>query len=108
MAAAREGYTTAIQRSDLDWPEAVYEAFAQFESIHGTVETVFQTARKIEKESEKLARRREKTAQTMAQQVPVEAEVSNVPATAVVQEAPQQSNSIEKAPTEENDNRVRR
>jgi ribosomal protein L17 len=64
--AARQIYLAAIQRSDLDWPEAVYEALSRFETVHGSIETTLQSARKIEKESEKLARRREKVAREQA------------------------------------------
>ncbi|WVQ78414.1 hypothetical protein IAT38_000500 [Cryptococcus sp. DSM 104549] len=61
--SARELFTNAIHRSDLDWPEAVYEAFIQFETIHGTLETLSKTKKKIEVAQEKLAKRREKEAQ---------------------------------------------
>lgn len=40
----------------------MFEAFLRFENVHGGIETVIQTARKIDKETEKLARRREKVA----------------------------------------------
>lgn len=107
-AAARAIYVTAIQRSDLDWPEAVYEAFTQFENIHGTVDTILQASRKIEKESEKLARRREKTAHTLALQAPVEPENSNLALTKGVDDTQQQAEIVGNLPTNENDNRVRR
>lgn len=51
----------------MDWPEAVYEAFHRFEQVHGTGATIAQSQRRIEKESEKLARRREKATQSQAQ-----------------------------------------
>ncbi|CAK9779644.1 hypothetical protein CC85DRAFT_289288 [Cutaneotrichosporon oleaginosum] len=60
---ARERYNKAIQRPDLDWPEAVYEAFITFENVHGTLEAL-QTARKhIATAQKKLNRRREREAQ---------------------------------------------
>lgn len=99
---------TAIQRSDLDWPEAVYEAFTQFESIHGTVETILLAARKIEKESEKLARRREKTAQTVALQASVEVEDQHTAATATAHGSQQEAKNVKQAPADGNDTRVRR
>lgn len=99
---------TAIQRSDLDWPEAIYEAFTQFENIHGTVETILLAARKIEKESEKLARRREKTAQTLAAQGSIEVGGQDTAATTAVHEGNQETKIVEKAQADENDNRVKR
>ncbi len=65
--AARQIFTLAVQRSDLDWPEMVYEAFTQFEAIHGTLTTVSDARKLIEKEQEKLAKRRQKAAQEQYQ-----------------------------------------
>ncbi|KAK4688382.1 squamous cell carcinoma antigen recognized by T-cells 3, partial [Tremellales sp. Uapishka_1] len=59
----RQLFLNGISRSDLDWPEAVYEAFAQFENVHGTLETLAESEKKIDKEREKVTRRREKAAQ---------------------------------------------
>ena len=64
--AARQIYVSAIQRSDLDWPEAVFEAYTQFEDIHGSVGSILQTRSKIAKETQRLARRREKQQEQMA------------------------------------------
>ncbi|ORX37192.1 hypothetical protein BD324DRAFT_681110 [Kockovaella imperatae] len=60
--AARSIYTSAMNRSDLDWPEAVSEAWLRFEHIHGTVETLVAAQRAVEVEMLKLARRRERDA----------------------------------------------
>ncbi|EAL22747.1 hypothetical protein CNBB1950 [Cryptococcus deneoformans B-3501A] len=59
---AREIFEKSIQRTDLDWPEAIYEAFIQLEVVHGTPQTLQDTRKKIEKEQEKVAKRREKAA----------------------------------------------
>ncbi|TYJ56665.1 hypothetical protein B9479_002595 [Cryptococcus floricola] len=66
-SAARDIFEDAIARTDLDWPEAVYEAFIQFEIVHGDPSTLLQTKKKIEKEQEKLARRRAKEAAAQEQ-----------------------------------------
>lgn len=76
---ARQIYANAIQRSDLDWPEAVFEAYLQFEDIHGTVDSILHTRKQVAKESQRLARRREKQQSQMAAE-------SIVQATAVVAE----------------------
>ena len=47
-----------MQRSDLDWPEAVFEALTQSENIHGTIATIQSASEVIEHEQEKLNRRR--------------------------------------------------
>nr|ODN95071.1 hypothetical protein L204_04418 [Cryptococcus depauperatus CBS 7855] len=62
IATAREIFEKAIQRTDLDWPEAVYEAFIQLEVIHGTPQSLHESKKKIDKEQEKLLKRREKVA----------------------------------------------
>ncbi|KAL7420568.1 Splicing factor [Cryptotrichosporon argae] len=67
--AARRTYVHAIQRADLDWPEAVYEAFEQFENVHGDLESLRAAQKRIEVEKTKVARRREKEAQRQAEQV---------------------------------------
>ncbi|WVQ71771.1 hypothetical protein IAR50_001312 [Cryptococcus sp. DSM 104548] len=66
-SAARDIFEDAIARTDLDWPEAVYEAFIQFELVHGDPNTLLQTKKKIEKEQDKLARRRAKEAAAQEQ-----------------------------------------
>lgn len=66
--ATRQILLSAIQRSDLDWPEAVYDAFIQFENVHGDLQTLLDAQGRIEREQEKLARRREKQAQEQLQQ----------------------------------------
>jgi hypothetical protein len=50
----------------LDWPEAVYEAFIQFEDVHGDIDSMLQTRNRITKETQKLARRREKQQEQLA------------------------------------------
>ncbi|WVR06547.1 hypothetical protein IAU60_003578 [Kwoniella sp. DSM 27419] len=52
----------AIHRSDLDWPEAVFEAFLQFEQLHGSLDSLLEAKKAISREQEKLVRRREKAA----------------------------------------------
>lgn len=70
-------YISYIQRADLDWPEAIYEAFTQFELIHGSVATIDSALQRINKESVKVTRRREKMAQhAVAQQPAATASVS--------------------------------
>lgn len=59
---ARHIYINSVTRSDLDWPEAVYEAFIQFENLHGTVDTLIAAKAVIRKEQAKVAKRREKAA----------------------------------------------
>nr|XP_019000213.1 uncharacterized protein I203_07372 [Kwoniella mangroviensis CBS 8507]OCF63674.1 hypothetical protein I203_07372 [Kwoniella mangroviensis CBS 8507] len=59
---ARSSFFKAIQRSDLDWPEAVYDALIQFEHVHGTLDSLLDARTKIEREQEKLSKRREKAA----------------------------------------------
>lgn len=65
---ARETLLTAIQRTDLDWPEAVYEALIQFENVHGTLDSLADAIKQIEAEKQKLVKRREKAAQEQYQQ----------------------------------------
>ncbi|RXK40070.1 hypothetical protein M231_02710 [Tremella mesenterica] len=71
---ARNLFTTALQRSDLDWPEAVYDAFIQFENVHGDLDTVLDANKRIAKAQEKLAKRREKAAQEQTAQYQVVAQ----------------------------------
>ncbi|ORY30589.1 hypothetical protein BCR39DRAFT_529041 [Naematelia encephala] len=68
VAQAGDIYSKAIQRSDLDWPEAVYEAFIRHENIHGTVANIQEVTLRIKKEEEKVLRRREKAAQEQSDQ----------------------------------------
>lgn len=67
VEAARKLYTQAIGRKDLDWPEAVYDAFVLFENTHGTLETLREAKRQIAHEQQKLNRRRQKAAEAQAQ-----------------------------------------
>ena len=62
LASARETYLSAIGRTDLDWPEAVHEAYLTLETVSGTLETVAQAKANIRREQTKLAKRREKAA----------------------------------------------
>lgn len=66
LDGARERYTKAVQRYDLDWPEAVFEAFTTFENVHGSLETVLSTRKHITQAQKKLSRRREREAQAQA------------------------------------------
>jgi hypothetical protein len=72
IVEARQILTDAIQRSDLDWPEMVYEALTQLESIHGQLDTIKDSQRIIERESEKLAKRRQKAVEDYQAYQPVE------------------------------------
>ncbi|EJT49300.1 hypothetical protein A1Q1_01600 [Trichosporon asahii var. asahii CBS 2479] len=65
--AARKLYTQAIGRKDLDWPEAVYDAFTLFENTHGSLETLREAKKAIGHEQQKLNRRRQKAAEAQAQ-----------------------------------------
>jgi hypothetical protein len=92
--AAKEIYANAIQRSDLDWPEAIFEAYSQFEDIHGDVDSILQTRSKIAKESQRLARRREKQ-QEQLQAEYVMPDVAAVAAPAAESEAMVQPQPVE-------------
>jgi hypothetical protein len=46
----------------------VYEAYIQFENVHGDLGTLLQATSHIEKEQEKVTRRREKAAQQQMEQ----------------------------------------
>ena len=61
--AAREILNAAIQRSDLDWPEAIFEAMLRLEMVHGSLETLAETETIVEEASQKLTRRRAKEAE---------------------------------------------
>jgi hypothetical protein len=98
--AARQIYANAIQRSDLDWPEAVFEAYLQFEDMHGTVDSILQTQNKVAKETQRLARRREKQQEQMAAEYTMP-EVAAVTAPAAEPEAPVQVETVE---TKDNSN----
>lgn len=65
--AARRLFIHAVGRRDLDWPEAVYDAFTLFENTHGTLETLREAKSKIHHEQLKLNRRRQKAAEAEAQ-----------------------------------------
>jgi hypothetical protein len=91
---ARAIYAAAIQRSDLDWPEAVFEAYLQFEDIHGTVDSILQIRSKIAKETQRLARRREKQQEQLAAEYAVpDAPAVEIPA--AVSEVPAQPETVE-------------
>jgi len=83
---AREILSAAIGRTDLDWPEVVYEAMLQFETIHGDLSTLADATSKIEAEQQKLARRREKANQEQLQQYYAAAPVAQPEATQATQE----------------------
>jgi hypothetical protein len=59
----------ALQRTDLDWPEAVHEAFIQFETVHGDLTSLASANALIETERIKLAKRRERAAEIQQVQV---------------------------------------
>jgi hypothetical protein len=71
IESARAILSAAIQRSDLDWPETVYEAYTQFENVHGTAQTLTDALARIDKESEKLNRRRQKQSRNYEAPAPV-------------------------------------
>lgn len=64
----RSIFVNSIERTDLDWPEAVYEAFLRFETIHGSLQTLAQAMAKIDTEQQKLERRRQKASQEQMNQ----------------------------------------
>lgn len=68
LDGARERYTKAVQRPDLDWPEAVFEAFTNFENVHGSLETFVAARKQIAVAQKKLNRRREREAQAQQAQ----------------------------------------
>ncbi|WOO76790.1 putative RNA-binding protein [Vanrija pseudolonga] len=72
LEAARHVYESAIQRTDLDWPEAVYEAFILFENVYGDLDTLLKARRSIAREQQKVNRRRQKQAE-QTQQAALEA-----------------------------------
>lgn len=89
VAGARQMFAIAIQRSDLDWPEAVYEAYLQFEDVHGSVDSILQTRSKIVKETQRLARRRERQQEQSLAEYPVqETAVAPAPVTIPQPEEP--------------------
>ena len=57
-----------MQRSDLDWPEAVHEALVRLETIHGTLQSLSEAEDLIAAELIKVNRRRLKAAQTQMEQ----------------------------------------
>ena len=77
---ARTIFAAAIQRTDLDWPEAIYEAYDRFEVIHGSLETLADAKSKIEVEQQKLAKRREKASQGQMDQYYAAAATAEPPA----------------------------
>lgn len=78
ITEARQAFITAIQRSDLDWPEAVYDAFVQFENVHGDLTTLLRATKAIGREKEKLVRRREKAAAEQIEQYHLQVAASTV------------------------------
>jgi hypothetical protein len=63
--AARNVYASAITRWDLDWPEAVYEAYIMFENVHGDLHTLLDAREQIDKQLTKVNRRRQKEAEKL-------------------------------------------
>ena len=66
----------------------------QFEDMHGTVDSILQTQNKVAKETQRLARRREKQQEQMAAEYAMP-EVASVTAPAVEPEAPVQVETVE-------------
>jgi hypothetical protein len=56
---ARKTLTAAMTRRDLDWPEAVFDASLLLENVHGSLQTLNQAREAIEREQNKVAKRRE-------------------------------------------------
>ena len=83
---ARSILVDGIQRTDLDWPEAVFEAFLRFETIHGDLTSLADATRKIGVEEAKLAKRRQKASQEQLAQYYAEAVPVEQATTAVVQD----------------------
>jgi RNA recognition motif-containing protein len=102
--AARAAYTSAAPRWNLDWPEAVYEAWIRFESVQGTLDTVALARTTIAKEQVKVNRRRQKEAEKQqaeaAQQyaAAAAAAAAPVPAQEVVTEVPATSMDVDEVP----------
>ena len=65
---ARQAFISAIQRSDLDWPEAIYDAFVQFENVHGDLTSLLAATKMVGKEQDKVTKRREKVAREQIEQ----------------------------------------
>jgi hypothetical protein len=104
LAQTRQLFERAIQRSDLDWPEAVYEAYIQFETVHGDLGSLLQATTHIEKEQEKVTRRREKVAQQQMEQyhmAAAEPAATEVEVAAPVEAAPE-------PPADETDQQLKR
>lgn len=89
VETARSTYHNAIKRSDLDWPEAVYEAFVMFENVYGTLETTIDARKRVEKEQQRVNRRRQKEAEKQAAAQPY-----------VAAEVPQSAAAIDVTPAE--------
>lgn len=81
LAQSRHILTTAMQRSDLDWPEMIYESLTQLEAVHGDLDSIKSSRMLIERESEKLAKRRQK-AYVEYQPAPADAAPAAAPAPA--------------------------
>ncbi|KAL1413103.1 Splicing factor [Vanrija albida] len=81
LEAARQVYESTIQRTDLDWPEAVYEAFILFENVYGELPTLLVARHSIAREQQKVNRRRQKQAE-QTQQAALEAYQAEVAAAA--------------------------
>lgn len=108
VAGARQIFATAIQRSDLDWPEAVYEAYLQFEDVHGSVDSILQTRSKIAKETQRLARRRERQQEQSLAEHPVQ-ETVVAPVAPVTIPQPEEPSEIVVVETEaKEDNETKR
>lgn len=91
LDGARERYDKAIQRHDLDWPEAVFEAFTTFENVHGSLETLQAARKHIGTAQKKLNKRREREAQAQQAQQAAYAQQQAAAAAAVVGAAPAES-----------------
>nr|XP_018262120.1 uncharacterized protein I303_05135 [Kwoniella dejecticola CBS 10117]OBR84278.1 hypothetical protein I303_05135 [Kwoniella dejecticola CBS 10117] len=59
---ARDVFHKALERSDLDWPEAVHEALLRFECVHGKLDSLLDAQKRIDRQMEKVIKRREKAA----------------------------------------------
>jgi hypothetical protein len=104
---ARSTFTDGIERTDLDWPEAVFEAFLRFETIHGDLNTLAEATNRIYVEEVKLAKRRQKATQEQlnqyyAEAIPVEqttaASIENSTTTAEASGAERATNSTQALP----------
>ncbi|KIY44769.1 hypothetical protein FISHEDRAFT_50684 [Fistulina hepatica ATCC 64428] len=80
---------TSVHYKQLDWPEAIWEAWLAFEHLHGSLETIEACIEKVGKAREQTNARRAKQATRAAMQYAAEQQAS-VPVAAAPVPAPEQ------------------